>query len=173
MRARAARPARQDSIMNGADDDGSGSMVLLELAEKFAKEKPSRSILFISHQGEEGGLLGSRWFVDNPTVPIDKIAEYHDTVLGLVAKHAPNAIAYGFGHVGDGNLHFNVQAPIGADAAAFPQHGGDQQRVVAGSAAVLAHRLGRDARPRSARDPPHARDHAGTRGPAGCGDGAR
>jgi hypothetical protein len=92
-KARAARPARMDSIMNGADDDGSGSMVLLELAEKFAKEKPSRSVIFVSHQGEEGGLLGSRWFVDNPTVPIDKIVAAHN--MDMVGKGRADQVKFG------------------------------------------------------------------------------
>ncbi len=92
-KARAARPARKDSIMNGADDDGSGSMVLLELAEKFAKEKPARSVIFVSHQGEEGGLLGSRWFVDNPTVPIDKIVAAHN--MDMVGKGRADQVKFG------------------------------------------------------------------------------
>jgi len=77
-RARSIRAPRRDSIMNGADDDGSGSMLMLEIAERFAKEKPARSIIFMSHQGEEAGLLGSRWFTDHPTVPLDKIVAAHN-----------------------------------------------------------------------------------------------
>jgi hypothetical protein len=71
----AAHPPRLDSIRNGADDDGSGSVTLLELAEAFAKSstKPKRSILLVWHTGEEKGLLGSRWFSDHPTVPRDSI----------------------------------------------------------------------------------------------------
>ncbi|MDQ6829357.1 MAG: M20/M25/M40 family metallo-hydrolase, partial [Gemmatimonadota bacterium] len=67
--------ARRDSINNGADDDGSGSMAVLEIAEAFAKSsaKPKRSILFVWHTGEEKGLLGSRWFTDHPTVERDSI----------------------------------------------------------------------------------------------------
>jgi hypothetical protein len=72
---RAGRPARLDSIVNGADDDGSGSVGLLELAEALARggERPKRSLLFVWHTGEESGLQGSRWFTDNPTVPRDSI----------------------------------------------------------------------------------------------------
>lgn len=71
----AIRPARMDSINNGADDDGSGSMAVLEIAEAFAKAdtKPRRSIIFVWHTGEETGLQGSRWFTDHPTVPRDSI----------------------------------------------------------------------------------------------------
>lgn len=67
--------ARADSIRNGADDDGSGTVALLEIAEAMAgaKERPRRSILFVSHNAEEYGLLGSRWFTDHPTVPRDSI----------------------------------------------------------------------------------------------------
>ena len=70
-----ARRARRDSINNGADDDGSGTVAVLEIAEAFAKgnAKPKRSILFVWHTGEEKGLLGSRYFTDNPTVPRDSI----------------------------------------------------------------------------------------------------
>jgi hypothetical protein len=68
-------PARRDSVNNGADDDGSGSMALLEVAEQVMamKTKPRRSILFVWHTGEELGLLGSQWFTDHPTVPRDSI----------------------------------------------------------------------------------------------------
>jgi hypothetical protein len=67
--------ARIDSINNGADDDGSGSMGVLEIAEAMAAMpvKPKRSTLFIWHTGEEGGLVGSAFFTRNPTVPIDSV----------------------------------------------------------------------------------------------------
>jgi hypothetical protein len=66
---------RADSINNGADDDGSGSVTLLELAERFAKEKPKtkRSVLFVWHVGEEKGLWGSEWVTDHSPVPRDSI----------------------------------------------------------------------------------------------------
>ena len=66
---------RRDSIFNGADDDGSGSMSVLEIAESFAsaKLKPKRSLLFVWHTGEEAGLWGSEYFTDHPTVSRDSI----------------------------------------------------------------------------------------------------
>ncbi len=72
---RAMRPARLDSIRNGADDDGSGSMALLEVAEAVvaAPTAPRRSLLFVWHTAEEKGLLGARHFTENPTVPRDSI----------------------------------------------------------------------------------------------------
>ena len=67
--------ARMDSVYNGADDDGSGSVSVLEMAEYFAGQpvKPKRSMLFIWHVGEEAGLFGSQWFTDHPTVPRESI----------------------------------------------------------------------------------------------------
>jgi hypothetical protein len=66
---------RIDSISNGADDDGSGSMGVLEIAEAIQsmKVKPKRSTLFVWHTGEEAGLIGSAFFTRNPTVPIDSV----------------------------------------------------------------------------------------------------
>ena len=68
-------PARRDSIYNGADDDGSGTVSVLEIAEalKKADAPPKRSILFVWHTGEELGLYGSQYFTDHPTVPRDSI----------------------------------------------------------------------------------------------------
>jgi len=72
---RKTKPARRDSIFNGADDDGSGSMAVLEIAEAIMAMpvKPKRSTLFVWHTGEEGGLVGSAYYVRHPTVPIDSI----------------------------------------------------------------------------------------------------
>ncbi len=72
---RKLNPTRLDSINNGADDDASGSMSVLEIAEAFATSpvKPKRSILFVWHVAEESGLLGAEYFTKNPTVPRDSI----------------------------------------------------------------------------------------------------
>ena len=92
-RARSIRPPRRDSIMNGADDDGSGTAVLLEIAERFASEKPARSIIFVSHTGEESGLLGSRWFTDHPTIPLSSIAAALN--MDMVGKGRVDQVKFG------------------------------------------------------------------------------
>lgn len=67
-------PVNGDSIANGADDDGSGSVMLLALAGAFQQgPRPRRSVLFVWHVGEEKGLLGSEAFTDRPSVPLDSI----------------------------------------------------------------------------------------------------
>jgi hypothetical protein len=72
---RKTRAPRMDSINNGADDNASGSMGMLEVAEAFAtaREKPKRSILFVWHAAEEQGLVGANYFTQNPTVSRDSI----------------------------------------------------------------------------------------------------
>ena len=64
-------------IHNGADDDGSGTVTLMELARVFQMAKdegngPARSLLFLHVSGEEKGLLGSEWYADHPVLPLDK-----------------------------------------------------------------------------------------------------
>ena len=64
-------------IYNGADDDGSGSMALLEIAQAFKLAeldgyRPKRSIVILHVSAEEKGLLGSRYYVENPLYPIDE-----------------------------------------------------------------------------------------------------
>jgi Zn-dependent M28 family amino/carboxypeptidase len=93
---RRVHSARTDSIYNGADDDASGSMGMLEVAEAFAtaKEKPKRSILFVWHVGEELGMLGSGYYTDHPTVPRDSIvAQINVDMIG----RGPKALAPGGG----------------------------------------------------------------------------
>ena len=68
-----SQPRRVDSVANGADDDGSGSMGLLEIAEALSRQPPRRSLLFVWHAAEEEGLFGSQWFTEHPTVPRDSI----------------------------------------------------------------------------------------------------
>ncbi len=67
-------PVAGDSIYNGADDDGSGTVALIAIAEAVAHGKrPRRSVLFVWHTGEEKGLYGSKFFTRFPTVPLENI----------------------------------------------------------------------------------------------------
>lgn len=85
----------EDSIFNGARDNAFGVVALLSAAESFSTLKPKRSVLFIAYTAEEVGLLGSKYYSENPLVPLDKCvfnmncdgAGYNDiskfTVIGL------------------------------------------------------------------------------------------
>ena len=65
----------EDKIWNGADDDGSGTVAVLSIAETLAKAsvRPKRSVLFVWHAGEEKGLWGSEYFNKFPTVDIKNV----------------------------------------------------------------------------------------------------
>ncbi len=78
-----------DKIWNGADDDGSGTVAVLSIAEALAKAKtrPKRSVLFVWHCGEEKGLWGSEYFNKFPTVDIKKvIAQLNIDMIGRSKK---------------------------------------------------------------------------------------
>jgi hypothetical protein len=84
-------------INNGADDDGSGTSTVLELAEAFVQAKaagkaPRRSILFMLVTGEEKGLLGSEYYSNNPIFPLkNTIADLNIDMVGRVdEKHKDN-----------------------------------------------------------------------------------
>lgn len=68
------KPGQGDGIFNGANDDGSGTVSVIELAKAFSQHKlrPKRSIVFMTVFGEEHGLVGSRYYGAHPLVPIEK-----------------------------------------------------------------------------------------------------
>ncbi len=80
-----------EEINNGADDDGSGTVAVLELAEAFSKAKaagkgPRRSILFMTVSGEEKGLLGSQYYTDyEPIFPLENtVADLNIDMIGRI-----------------------------------------------------------------------------------------
>lgn len=79
----------EDKIWNGADDDGSGTVAVLSIAEALAKSRlrPKRSILFVWHAGEEKGLWGAEYFNKFPTVDIKKVvAQLNIDMIGRSKK---------------------------------------------------------------------------------------
>jgi len=66
-------PGAANAIRNGADDNASGTATVLELARMLAANPPRRSVIFVAFSGEELGLLGSRWFVENAPVPLTNV----------------------------------------------------------------------------------------------------
>ena len=75
-------------IYNGADDDGSGTVALLEIAEAFQQsvidgDGPKRSIIFLHITGEEKGLLGSKYYTENPLYPLENtVANLNVDMIG-------------------------------------------------------------------------------------------
>lgn len=85
-----------DQIFNGADDDGSGTVAVLEIAEAFARARdaghgPRRSILFLNVTGEEKGLLGSSFYTDRqPVFPLEKtVTNLNIDMIGRVDPTHP------------------------------------------------------------------------------------
>lgn len=77
------------AIYPGADDDGSGTVGVIELAQAFAANpvRPKRSLIFMTVVGEEKGLWGSDWYVRHPIVPLEKtIANLNTDMIGRVDK---------------------------------------------------------------------------------------
>lgn len=80
-----------DSISNGADDDGSGSVTLLAIARAWVQgPRPKRSGLFVWHIGEEKGLFGSQQFTDKPTVPMDSVVAQLNA--DMIGRNAPDSL---------------------------------------------------------------------------------
>lgn len=79
------RAGSTDSIYNGADDDGSGTVGVIELAEAFTQREapPKRSLVFMTVSGEEKGLWGSRWYSEHPTLPLEAtVADLNMDMIG-------------------------------------------------------------------------------------------
>lgn len=108
-------------IFNGANDNGSGTVSVIELAKAFAamKVKPKRSIVFMTFFGEEKGLVGSRYYGKNPIFPLSK------TVAGInleqvgrtddsegVQIAAANITGFDFSEVGDAIVKAGVATNI-------------------------------------------------------------
>ncbi|GLU50700.1 hypothetical protein Dfri01_01610 [Dyadobacter frigoris] len=87
-------------INNGADDDGSGTVSIVEIAEAFSKAKadgkgPRRSILFLNVTGEEKGLFGSEYYSENPLLPLENtIADLNIDMIGRVDEVHKNDPKY-------------------------------------------------------------------------------
>ena len=87
----------KDKVNNGADDDGSGTTGVLEIARAYSKAKkgghgPRRSILFLLVTGEEKGLLGSEWYSDHPLYPMaNTITDLNIDMIGRIGEEYKGA----------------------------------------------------------------------------------
>lgn len=87
-------------VYNGADDDGSGTVAVVEIAEAFAQAKAAgygsrRSILFMNVSGEEKGLLGSEYYTNHPVIPLEKtVANLNIDMIGRVDPEHDETPAY-------------------------------------------------------------------------------
>ena len=107
-------PVNGDSIWNGADDNATISVALLAAARAFVKHPAPRPVLFIWHGAEERGLLGSRWYVNHPTVPHSQIV----AVLNgdMIGRNNPDSAALLGAQPPHRNSNALVEAALRANA---------------------------------------------------------
>lgn len=102
-------------IHNGADDDGTGTSSVLEMAEAFMQavkegHRPRRSILFMPVSGEEKGLLGSSWYSDHPVIPLENtVCDLNIDMIGRIDKQHPGNDHYVY-IIGADKLSSDLQA---------------------------------------------------------------
>jgi Zn-dependent M28 family amino/carboxypeptidase len=108
-------PRGADSICNGADDDGSGTVAVIEAAEAFAqlRPRPKRSMIFLTVSGEEHGLWGSQYFAEHPPVPVANIVA--DLNLDMVGRNWKDTI------VAIGKEHSDLGTTLNRVTAAHPE----------------------------------------------------
>ena len=104
-----------DSICNGADDDASGTVSVMELAEAFAQltPRPRRSLVFLTVSGEERGLWGSDYFAGHPPVPVERLVA--DLNLDMVGRNWKDTIS------AIGKEHSDLGATLARVNAAHPE----------------------------------------------------
>ncbi|MEO9884613.1 MAG: M28 family peptidase [Balneola sp.] len=97
----------EPKIHNGADDNASGTAGVLELAQYFSENRPEKDILFLAFSGEEMGLLGSAYYVDNPTVDLENaLAMINMDMIGRMADK--KLMIFGMGTADDWENIVNV-----------------------------------------------------------------
>ncbi len=113
------RRSRYPKIYNGADDNASGVAAMLELARRFKDNPPARSIIFVSFNAEEMGLLGSDYFVNNPPLPLEKIKTMFN--FDMVGRLKDNIILFG---TGTSNTLNSIVDRIAGDSIAITKNSG-------------------------------------------------
>ena len=97
----------EQKIHNGADDNASGTAGVLELAQYFSENRPEKDILFLAFSGEEMGLLGSAYYVDNPTIDLENVlAMINMDMIGRMADK--KLMIFGMGTADDWENIVNV-----------------------------------------------------------------
>jgi len=104
-----------DSICNGADDDGSGTVAVVALAEAFARlnPRPKRSLIFLNVSGEEKGLWGSAYFAEHTPAPVHNIVA--DLNIDMIGRNWKDTI------VAIGKEHSDLGATLNRVAGAHPE----------------------------------------------------
>lgn len=138
--------AGADSIFNGADDDASGVVAVMEIARSLAAgPKPKRTVVVAATTGEEVGLLGTRWYIQHPVRPLDAmVANLEIEMIGR-----PDSLAGGVGkgwltgyeRSTMGDLFKSAGLPIVADARPNEQFFMRSDNIAFAQRGIVAHTL--------------------------------
>jgi aminopeptidase YwaD len=137
--------ANSTEIHHGADDNASGTAAVIELARQFAKEKKNkRTIVFMAFSGEEDGLFGSKYYVNNPAWPLDKtVAMINLDMVGRLNENKLNV-----GGIGTANelapLVQNQNAEIIGKTSTLKDANGNATATVRGAIPIFNLQLNQD-----------------------------
>jgi hypothetical protein len=81
---------RGGRVLNGADDNGSGTVAMLEIAQALSLANPKRSVVLVWHTAEEKGLWGARFFMENSPIPVEKISAQIN--LDMISRNDPDSV---------------------------------------------------------------------------------
>lgn len=109
-----------DHINNGALDNASGTAIMLETARLFAENPTKRSILFVAVTAEEKGLLGSDYYAQNPTVPVEQMVANVNLDMPLILYPIGDVIAFGAEHSTMGDFVQHAVERIGLQLSPDP-----------------------------------------------------
>jgi hypothetical protein len=139
-------PVAGDSIYNGADDDASGTVAVLEIARALrAGPRPKRTIIFATTTGEEAGLLGTNWYIAHPVVPLARMTA--NLEIEMIGR--PDSLAGGAGRgwlTGDerstmGAMFREAGLPIGPDPRPEQRFYQRSDNIAFARAGIVAHTL--------------------------------
>ncbi|MBU6167862.1 MAG: M20/M25/M40 family metallo-hydrolase [Bacteroidetes bacterium] len=109
----------EDSIFNGARDNAMGTAAILHAAASLAKKKPQRSVLFLAVTGEEVGLLGSKYFAENPLIPLQDII-FNLNTDGAGYNSTKHVSVIGWGRTGVDSLISAAAKKVGLEVFKNP-----------------------------------------------------
>jgi hypothetical protein len=140
------RAVNGDSIYNGADDDASGTVAVIEIAHFLAAgPRPKRTVIFAATTGEEVGLVGTRWFMQHPPVPLAQfVANLEIEMIGRpdsLAGGAGRAWLTGFERSTMGSTFAAAGLPIGPDRRPDQQFFMRSDNIAFAQAGIPAHTL--------------------------------
>jgi hypothetical protein len=140
------QPAGADTLCNGADDDASGDVAVVEIARELKRgPAPKRTIVFLLTTGEEVGLLGTRWYIQHPVLPLERmVANLEIEMIGRpdpLAGGGGKAWLTGYERSTMGSMLASAGIPIVADPRPAQQFFDRSDNIAFARRGIPAHTL--------------------------------